>query len=128
VALQPPSVSVVIEAGLVAQQVVALAAPATVVAVAVAGVMVAVAIIAAVVAADREVADVAEAKSKQQDTGGKSIKITLVRSIIGYPQNQRDAVRTLGLHRMNETVEHPDSPQLRGQIFKVKHLVQVEES
>ncbi|HKP52353.1 MAG TPA: 50S ribosomal protein L30 [Chloroflexia bacterium] len=70
----------------------------------------------------------AEAKSKQQDAAGKSIKITLVRSIIGYPQNQRDAVRTLGLHRMNETVEHPDSPQLRGQIFKVKHLVQVEES
>jgi large subunit ribosomal protein L30 len=119
---------VAIAAGLVAQQVVAPAAPATVAAVGVAGVMVAVAIIAAVVAADQEVADVAEAKSKQQDAGGKSIKITLVRSIIGYPQNQRDAVRTLGLHRMNETVEHPDSPQLRGQIFKVKHLVQVEES
>jgi large subunit ribosomal protein L30 len=79
----------------------------------------------AVVEAEQEVADVAEANSNAE---GKRIKITLVRSVIGYPQNQRDAIRTLGLHRMHETVEHPDSPTLRGQLFKVKHLIQVEES
>ena len=70
----------------------------------------------------------AEANSNEQGSSGKSVKITLVRSIIGYPQNQRDAVRTLGLNRMNQTVERPDSPQLRGQIFKIKHLIKVEES
>ncbi len=64
------------------------------------------------------------AKSK---TDVKTIKVTLVRSPIGYNQKQKDTVRALGLHRMNQTVEHPDTPALRGMLDKVVHLIRVEE-
>jgi large subunit ribosomal protein L30 len=70
-----------------------------------------------------EEADVATAKDKQ----GKTLKITWLRSSIGNRRDQKDTIRSLGLSRLNQTVEHPDSPQVRGQIFKVKHLIQVEE-
>ncbi|MBM3153132.1 MAG: 50S ribosomal protein L30 [Chloroflexi bacterium] len=60
-------------------------------------------------------------------TAARKIKVTLVRSPIGYPQPQKDTVRALGLRRMNQTVEHPDSPALRGMLAKVVHLLRVEE-
>ena len=56
------------------------------------------------------------------------LKITLVRSTIGYRQDQRATVRSLGLRRMHQTVERYDTPIVRGQIFKVQHLVKVEEA
>ena len=55
------------------------------------------------------------------------LKITLKRSLIGHPQTQRDTVKSLGLHRINSTVELPDNPFIRGQVHKVEHLVSVEE-
>jgi large subunit ribosomal protein L30 len=55
-----------------------------------------------------------------------NLKITYVRSSIGYRKDQKDTVRALGLHRLHETVEHPDSPQLRGMLRKIRHLVKVE--
>ncbi len=55
-----------------------------------------------------------------------NLKITYVRSSIGYRQDQKDTVRALGLRRLHETVEHEDSPQLRGMLRKVRHLVKVE--
>jgi large subunit ribosomal protein L30 len=57
----------------------------------------------------------------------KKIRVTLVRSPIGYPEPQKRTVRALGLRRMHQTIEHTDSPALRGMITKVIHLVQVEE-
>jgi large subunit ribosomal protein L30 len=57
----------------------------------------------------------------------KKIRVTLVRSPIGYPEPQKRTVRALGLRRMHQTVEHTDSPALRGMITKVIHLVKVEE-
>jgi len=57
----------------------------------------------------------------------KTIKITLTRSPIGYSKRQKGTVRALGLRRMNHTVEHEDSPVIRGMITKVSHLVKVEE-
>ena len=57
----------------------------------------------------------------------KTLRIKQVRSKIGHPQNQRDTLRSLGLRRINDVVEHPDSPSLRGMILKVRHLVAVEE-
>ncbi len=57
----------------------------------------------------------------------KTLKITQVRSAIGCPKDQKATVRALGIHRMHETVEQADSPQIRGMIFKVKHLVEVQE-
>jgi len=56
-----------------------------------------------------------------------TLRITLVRSPIGYTQRQKDTVRSLGLKRMHQMVERPDSPQLRGMINAVSHLVEVEE-
>jgi large subunit ribosomal protein L30 len=57
----------------------------------------------------------------------KIIRVTLVQSPIGYPEPQKRTVRALGLRRMNQTIEHQDSPALRGMITKVVHLVRVEE-
>jgi large subunit ribosomal protein L30 len=58
---------------------------------------------------------------------GVTLKIKLVRSPIGNKQRQKDTVRSLGLRRMNQVVEQPDNPQIRGMIFAVKHLVRVVE-
>ncbi len=55
------------------------------------------------------------------------LKITLVKSPIGYNQRQRGTVKALGLKRLNSSVEHEDTPVIRGMIFKVSHLVAVEE-
>ncbi|MGC1377940.1 MAG: 50S ribosomal protein L30 [Anaerolineales bacterium] len=60
-------------------------------------------------------------------TETKIIRVTLVQSPIGYPEPQKRTVRALGLRRMNQTIEHQDSPALRGMITKVVHLVRVEE-
>jgi large subunit ribosomal protein L30 len=57
----------------------------------------------------------------------KTLRITQVRSGIGLPRDQRATVRALGIKRMHDTVEQADSPAVRGMIFKVKHLVKVEE-
>ena len=58
---------------------------------------------------------------------GKLLRITLVRSPIGYPQRQKRTVRALGLRRMHQTVEHPDNPAIRGMLASIPHLLQVEE-
>ncbi|MBN1538032.1 MAG: 50S ribosomal protein L30 [Anaerolineales bacterium] len=65
--------------------------------------------------------------AKKQKNTEKVLRITLVRSPIGYPVRQKATVRALGLNRINQTVEQIDSPTLRGMIAKVSHLVAVEE-
>lgn len=57
----------------------------------------------------------------------KTLTITWTKSAIGYSQRQKDTIRSLGLHRLHQTVEKPDSPEFRGMIQKVQHLVTVEE-
>jgi len=57
----------------------------------------------------------------------KTLAITLVKSAIGYSVRHKATVKALGLHRMHQTVEHPDTPAVRGMIAKVAHLVKVEE-
>jgi len=57
----------------------------------------------------------------------RRLKVTLVRSEIGYDRSQRATLRGLGLRRIRQTVELPDQPAVRGMIFKVRHLVRVEE-
>ncbi len=64
---------------------------------------------------------------KKKEETPKIVRITLVRSPIGYSERQKATVRALGLRRLNQTVEHPDSPTLRGMIAKVAHLIDVEE-
>ena len=58
---------------------------------------------------------------------GKALRVTLVKSPIGYKKDQKATVRALGLRRMNQTVEHNDSPEVRGMLNKVSHLIKVEE-
>jgi large subunit ribosomal protein L30 len=58
---------------------------------------------------------------------GKMIKLTLVKSAIGFPEPQKATVRALGFHRLHETVEREDTPVLRGMIAKVVHLIKIEE-
>ncbi|GMB10019.1 LSU ribosomal protein L30P [Thermolongibacillus altinsuensis] len=57
----------------------------------------------------------------------KKLAITLTRSVIGRPQDQRITVRTLGLRKLHQTVVHNDNPAIRGMINKVSHLVTVKE-
>ncbi len=54
------------------------------------------------------------------------LKITLVRSPIGYHHEQKDTVKALGLGKMWHTVEKDDTPDIRGMVHKVRHLVSVE--
>jgi large subunit ribosomal protein L30 len=57
----------------------------------------------------------------------KIMRITLVKSPIGYSKPHKATVRALGLRKLHQTVEHADSPTLRGMLYKVNHLVEVEE-
>ena len=56
------------------------------------------------------------------------ISITLKRSTIGYARNQRRVIASLGLRRLHQTVEHEDTPSIRGMVQKVRHLLEVSES
>jgi large subunit ribosomal protein L30 len=60
-------------------------------------------------------------------TEPKSLKITLVKSPIGYSKRQKATVRALGLRRMNQSVEQKDVPEIRGMVDAIIHLVRVEE-
>ena len=55
------------------------------------------------------------------------LKVTQVRSVIDRLKDQKDTVRRLGLHRINDSVVKDDRPEIRGMIEKVRHLVRVEE-
>jgi len=57
----------------------------------------------------------------------KQLKITWTKSCIGCPETQRTTIKSLGLRKLHHTVVQEDSPQVRGQIKKVQHLVTVEE-
>jgi large subunit ribosomal protein L30 len=57
----------------------------------------------------------------------KVLRITWVKSSIGYSQPQKGTIRALGLHRLGHAVDHTDTPVIRGMIDKVNHLVEVEE-
>jgi large subunit ribosomal protein L30 len=54
-----------------------------------------------------------------------SIKVTQVRSRNGSNKKQRETLRSIGLHKIGQTVEVADTPQMRGMIHKVRHLVEV---
>jgi large subunit ribosomal protein L30 len=57
----------------------------------------------------------------------KTLRITLVKSAIGYSEKHKETLKALGFHRLNETVEQVDSPALQGMLRKVNHLVKIEE-
>jgi large subunit ribosomal protein L30 len=57
----------------------------------------------------------------------ESIKVTLVKSFIGRPDKHKKILRSMGLTRMNRTRIYRDTPAIRGQIFKISHMVMAEE-
>ena len=57
----------------------------------------------------------------------KKIRITWVRSGIGYPKRQKATIKALGFNRLHQTVEKEDTPSIRGMVNKVIHLVKIEE-
>ena len=66
-------------------------------------------------------------KAVSKQTDAKRLKITLVRSPIGFNKTQGETVRGMGLRRIRHTVELADTPETRGMIHKVRHLVEVSE-
>ncbi|NTU77470.1 MAG: 50S ribosomal protein L30 [Alphaproteobacteria bacterium] len=63
----------------------------------------------------------------KKESTGKTLRVTLVKSPIGYTKDQRKTARALGLRRMNQTVEHKDNSALRGMLAKIVHLLRIEE-
>jgi large subunit ribosomal protein L30 len=68
----------------------------------------------------------AQKAKKAAKKGG--LRIKLVRSVIGTTRYQREVVKGLGLRRLNHTVERADTPEVRGMIDKVSHIVQIVEA
>jgi large subunit ribosomal protein L30 len=66
------------------------------------------------------------ANQRTDSKGTGTVKVTLVKSPIGFNRNQGDVLRGLGLRRIRHTVEVKDTVQSRGMIHKVRHLVTVE--
>jgi len=64
------------------------------------------------------------AKKSEKKT---TVRVTLVKSPIGFPDPQKRTAKALGLRRMNLTVEHQDTPALRGMLNKIIHLIRIDE-
>jgi large subunit ribosomal protein L30 len=67
------------------------------------------------------------AKKTAKTPSAKKLKVTLIRSTIGFNETQAKTVEGMGLRRIRHTVELPDTPATRGMILKVRHLVTVAE-
>jgi large subunit ribosomal protein L30 len=63
----------------------------------------------------------------KKETKGKIVRVTLLRSPIGFSKEHKATVRALGFKHLHQTVEHLDTPTLQGMLYKVAHLVVVEE-
>jgi len=67
------------------------------------------------------------AKKKTADAAPAKIKIQYYRSTIAFPKTQKEIVRSLGLRKLNQVVERPDTPSMRGAVAKVPHLLRIVE-
>jgi large subunit ribosomal protein L30 len=65
------------------------------------------------------------AKKKTADTAAAKIRIQYYRSTIAFPTKQKEIVRSLGLRKLNQVVERPDTPSMRGAVAKVPHLLRI---
>ena len=63
----------------------------------------------------------------KQATSEKTLRVTWVKSDIGFPKDQKATIKALGLRRLHQTVEHKDTPALRGMLNKVIHMLKIEE-
>ena len=69
----------------------------------------------------------AKTAKASKKAAAKRLKVTLLRSTIGFNKTQASTVEGMGLRRLNHSVELPDTPETRGMIHKVRHLVAVSE-
>jgi large subunit ribosomal protein L30 len=58
----------------------------------------------------------------------RKLKIRQIKSASGHREDLKATVKALGIRKLNHTVEHNDTPQIRGMIFKIRHLLSVEET
>ena len=65
------------------------------------------------------------ATKKNKDANNAKIKIQYYRSTIAFPTKQKEIVRSLGLRKLNQVVERPDTPSMRGAVAKVPHLIRI---
>jgi large subunit ribosomal protein L30 len=65
------------------------------------------------------------ADKKQQSEGGGKIRIQYYRSAIGFPKTQKEVVRAVGFTKLNQIVERPDTPSIRGMVEKCPHLIRI---
>jgi large subunit ribosomal protein L30 len=63
----------------------------------------------------------------KKQSSEKTLRVTWVRSDIGYTKDQKATVKALGLRRLHQTVEHKDTPALRGMLNKIIHMLKIEE-
>jgi len=63
-------------------------------------------------------------EAKKQAAGG-TVKVRQVRSGIGFEKYQKETLRSMGLRKLNQVVELPDNPAVRGMIYTVRHLVEI---
>lgn len=62
---------------------------------------------------------------KKTPTAPVSVKVRQIRSGIGFEKNQKETLRSMGFRRLNQVVELPDNPAVRGMIYTVRHLVEI---
>ena len=62
---------------------------------------------------------------ENNEQGSGRIKIQYYRSAIGFPKTQKEIVRSVGFTKLNQTVERPDTPSMRGVVAKVPHLLRI---
>ena len=66
-----------------------------------------------------------ETNEQGGDSGGGKICLQYYRSAIGFPKTQKQIVRSMGFTKLNQTVERPDTPSMRGVVAKVPHLIRI---
>ncbi len=67
----------------------------------------------------------AEENNQQGGAGGGKIRIQYYRSSIGFPKTQKQVVKSVGFTKLNQTIERPDTPSMRGVVAKVPHLLRI---
>jgi large subunit ribosomal protein L30 len=65
------------------------------------------------------------AEQNNAQTSGGTIRIQYYRSFIAFPKTQKEIVRSMGLTKLNQIVERPDTPAMRGVVAKVPHLIRI---
>jgi large subunit ribosomal protein L30 len=64
-------------------------------------------------------------ENKEQSGAGGTIRVQYYRSFIAAPKTQKQIVKSLGLTKLNQVIERPDTPALRGAVAKVPHLIRI---